>query len=115
MTIILSVLSTSSFAEFSISNMPNLTTATLFPVCNKILENGVKELGPNQGLCIGIILGVEDNANYDQKICVPKNVNIKDRIRIVRDYVATQPNRMNEAFASMVFDAMSKKWPCSIK
>lgn len=115
LTIILSVLSKGSFAEFSINNMPNLTTATLSPVCNKILENGVKELGLNQGLCIGIILGVEDNANYDQKICVPEKVNLKERIRIVMDYIATQPNRMNESFASLVFDAMAEKWPCPIK
>ncbi len=95
--------------------MPNLTTANLSPVCNKILENGARELGLNQGLCIGIILGVEDNANYDQKICVPKNANIKDRIQIVRDYVATQPNRFQEAFASLAFDAMEKKWSCPIR
>jgi hypothetical protein len=112
---ILSMLSTSSFAEFSINSMPNLTTAALSPVCNKILENGARKLGLNQGLCIGIILGVEDNANYDQKICVPKNANIKDRIQIVRDYVATQPNRFQEAFASLAFDAMEKKWPCPIR
>ena len=76
-----------------------------------------KEAAENfsQGLCIGIILGVEDNAHYDKKICVPKNVDIKERAQVVGDYVATQPNRMNEAFASLVFDALVQKWPCSTK
>jgi hypothetical protein len=30
----------------------------------------------------------------------------------VRDYVSAQTKRMNEAFASLVFDALIIKWPC---
>lgn len=115
LTIIFSVLSTSSFAGFSINKMPNLTTAALYPACNLLLESTPREHGLYQGLCIGIILGVEDNAHYDQKICAPIDANIKDRIQIVRDYVVTQPKRMDEAFASLAFDAMAEKWPCTVK
>jgi len=92
--------------------MPNLKTASLNPVCSQLLKSDVQERGFNQGLCVGIILGVEDNAHYDKKICVPADINIQGRVQVVRDYVSTQPNRMDEAFASLVFDAMAEKWPC---
>ena len=95
--------------------MPDLTTAKLNHECNRLLVSKTKEAGFNQGLCVGIILGVEDNAHYDKKICVPQNVGIKERAQVVRDYVASQPNRMNEAFGSLVFDALIRRWPCSFK
>ena len=97
------------------NTMPDLTTARLNLICSEIADGKAKAENFNQGLCIGIILGVEDNAHYDKKICVPQNVDIKERAQVVRDYVASQPNRMNEAFGSLVFDALIKKWPCSFK
>ena len=100
------------FAQSSPMNIPSLTTASLNPVCARLLEIEAQERAFDHGLCVGIILGVEDNAHYDKKICVPSNIEIKGRVQAVRDYVATQPNRMNEAFASLVFDAMAEKWPC---
>ena len=97
------------------NNVTDLSTARLSLVCSQIADGKTKAENFNQGLCIGIILGVEDNAHYDKKICAPKNVDIKERAQAVGDYVATQPNRMNEAFASLVFDALVQKWPCSPK
>jgi hypothetical protein len=101
--------------ELNMNSMPDLSTARLNLICSEIADGKANTENFNQGLCIGIILGVEDNASYDKKICVPKNVDIKERVQVVRDYVASQPNRMHEAFASLVFDAMIKKWPCSFK
>jgi hypothetical protein len=100
---------------FNMNTMPDLSTARLNLVCSEIAGSKAKAENFNQGLCIGIILGVEDNAHYDKKICVPQSVDIKERAQVVRDYVATQPKRMNEAFASLVFDALVQKWPCSPK
>lgn len=97
------------------NGMPDLTTARFNMICSEIVDAKPQEGNFNQGLCIGIILGVEDNAHYDKKICVPQNVGIKERVQVVKSYIATQPNRMNEAFASLVFDAMLEKWPCSSK
>jgi hypothetical protein len=54
--------------------------------CNKLLVSKTAEASFNQGLCVGIILGVEDNAHYDKKICVPKNMNIRDRLIVVKNY-----------------------------
>jgi len=104
----------SVLAESLLMPIPNLTTGRLNSICNQLLSDQHQAAGFNQGLCVGIILGVEDNANYDKKICVPKNVDIKERIRVVNNYITTQPNRASEAFASLTFDAMVKKWPCPI-
>ena len=104
-----------AFGESIMNGMPDLTTARFNVVCSEIVEGKTQEGNFNQGLCIGIILGVEDNAHYDKKICVPQYIGIKERVQVVRSYITSQPNRMNEAFASLVFDAMSEKWPCSSK
>ena len=104
-----------SFAESDPNKMPDLTTAKLNIECNRLLISKTKEARFNQGLCVGIILGVEDNAHYDKKICVPNTMNIRDRLIVVKNYVETQPKRMKEAYASLAFDALIQKWPCSPK
>ena len=102
----------SAYADTRAKDMPDLSTAKLNLECSEFLGGRVQ--GPNfsQGLCIGIILGVEDNASYDKKICVPITIGIEERVIVVRDYIATQPKRMREAFASLAFDALIRKWPC---
>ena len=102
----------SAYADTKAKDMPDLTTAKLNLECGEFIGGKVPELGFNQGLCIGIILGVEDNASYDKKICVPITIGIQERVIVVRDYIATQPKRMREAFASLAFDALIRKWPC---
>jgi Rap1a immunity proteins len=101
-----------AFGEFNMDGMPDLSAARFNLVCSEIADGKVREENFNQGLCVGIILGVEDNAHYDKKICVPKNISIKERVQVINDYIATQPKRTNETFASLVFDAMIEKWPC---
>ena len=93
--------------------MSDLTTARFNLVCSAIADGKVKEQNFDHGLCIGIILGVEDNAHYDKIICVPQSIDIQKRAQVVKNYIASQPNRMNEAFASLVFDALVQQWPCS--
>ena len=104
-----------SFAGLDPNKIPDLSTTKLNLECNRLLVGKTEEASFNQGLCVGIILGVEDNAHYDKKICVPDNINIRDRLIVVKNYVETQPNRMKEAYASLVFDALAQKWPCSTK
>jgi len=100
------------FAETKATDMPDLKTAKLNQECSDFIEGKLQAVNFSQGLCIGIILGVEDNAHYDKKICIPNNIGIRERVIAVRDYVSTQPKRMNEAFASLVFDALVVRWPC---
>jgi hypothetical protein len=101
-----------AFGEFNMDGMHDLSAARFNLVCSEIADGKAREENFNQGLCVGIILGVEDNAHYDKKICVPKNISIKERAQVIRDYIGTQSKRTNETFASLVFDAMIEKWPC---
>jgi hypothetical protein len=57
-------------------------------------------------------LGVEDNASYDKKICVPANVSIKDRVQVINGFIQKNPSKIDEVFASNVFDALVYAWPC---
>jgi hypothetical protein len=113
--ILLTTFCMNSFAGSDPNKMPDLTTAKLNTECNRLLIIKTKEASFNQGLCVGIILGVEDNAHYDKKICVPNTMNIRDRLIVVKNYVQTQPQRMMEAYASLAFDALVQKWPCTAK
>jgi hypothetical protein len=113
--VILITFGMNSFAVSNPNTMPDLTTAKLSRECNALLVGKTQETSFNQGLCVGIILGVEDNAHYDKKICVPHTMNIRDRLIVVKNYVETQPKRMQEAYASLAFDALVKRWPCSAK
>jgi hypothetical protein len=95
-------------------NIPNLSAKTMLSSCTVLLENK-RLLTYADGLCMGIIYGVEDNARYDKKICIPKGVDQLERINVVTQYVLGQPKRSTEAFASLVFDALLQKWPCLVK
>jgi hypothetical protein len=97
------------------NNIPDLSAIKLSIICSEIADGQLTEENFNQGLCIGIILGIEDNAHYDKKVCIPLNVDIKERAQVIKEYIVSQPNRMHESFASLAYDAMTKKWPCSFK
>jgi hypothetical protein len=111
--LVLILFCSNSFAESNPIQTLDLTAAKLSLECNGLLAGKKEDPSFNQGLCIGIILGVEDNAHYDKKICVPNTANMRDRLMVVKSYVENQPKRMKEAYASLVFDALVKKWPCS--
>jgi hypothetical protein len=100
--------------ESQMQTIPNLSTEKMLSSCAALLENK-KPLTYTDGLCMGIIYGVEDNASYDKKICIPKAVDQLERVNVVRQYVLGQPKRSTEAFASLVFDALLQKWPCIVK
>uniref|UniRef100_UPI004048B5A5 Rap1a/Tai family immunity protein n=1 Tax=Polynucleobacter sp. TaxID=2029855 RepID=UPI004048B5A5 len=100
--------------ESQMQTSPSLSTETMLSSCTALFENK-KPLTYADGLCMGIIYGVEDNANYDKKICIPIAVDQLERINVVRLYVLGQPKRSTEAFASLVFDALHQKWPCVVK
>ena len=92
----------------------NLSTEKMLSSCTALLENK-KPLTYADGLCMGIIYGVEDNASYDKKICIPKTVQQLEKVTVVKHYILGQSKRSTEAFASLVFDALYQKWPCLVK
>ena len=109
--------SASAFGESKIDPL-DLSASKLAAVCSKFLtESKSREVVPDfsAGLCIGIIVGVEDNAAFDQKICIPITTTTYDRISAVSSYIATQTGRAKEAYASLAFDALIANWPCKTK
>lgn len=73
-----------SYAEPAPIAKLNLSTAKLNFECNKLLASKTEEANFTQGLCVGIVLGVEDNAHYDKKICVPNDIKMSDRLKVVK-------------------------------
>jgi len=118
LTCVLLLFSTaSSFANSNI-NSPDLSASQLDAVCSKYLNDSKNSAPLNDfsfGLCLGIIFGVEDNATFDQKICIPPTTTTQDKIAAVSSYIATQKNREKEAYASLAFDGLIAKWPCKTK
>ncbi len=66
---------------FNMNTMPDLSTARLNLVCSEIAGSKAKAENFNQGLCIGINLGVEDNAHYDKKFVSPKMLILKSVLK----------------------------------
>ncbi len=88
-----------------------LNTPQMNKHCQSYLDIN-KQKGFDQGVCLGIILGVEDNASYDKKICVPANVSIKQRVQTINEFIQKNPSKKHAVFASNVYDALFYKWPC---
>lgn len=85
---------------------------------NKECEYSYKIVNHNAfkiGLCLGIILGVEDNASYDKKLCIPTNVTIEQRVKTINIFIHENPSKRHATFASNVYDALFKEWPCTLK
>ena len=112
------VILSSAFGETKMVEPLNLSTKDLAPACESLINNYPENSDKPtflQGLCLGIILGVEDNAAFDKKVCIPKSINMMERLKVVRDYISTQRGRGDEAFASLAYDALYQKWPCEKK
>jgi hypothetical protein len=88
-----------------------LTTPQMNQYCQSYLDAN-KQKDFDQGLCLGIILGVEDNASYDKKICVPATVSIKQRVQAINGFIQKNPSKIHAVFASNVYDALFYRWPC---
>ena len=62
------------------------------------------------GLRIGLVAG----ANYvDAKSCAPEDATNSQLMRVVLGYIEMRPQRMNEEFMKLVFEALRSAWPCS--
>lgn len=84
----------------------SLSSASIEPFCR------AEGRSYEKGLCLGLILGVEDNASFDHKICVPPTTTNDTRIKTILLYIKRQSHRDEESFASLAFDALHERWPC---
>jgi len=62
-----------------------------------------------QGFCAGVIQGLI----YDRTdICLPSGVEKGQAVRIVVQYINSQPARLHEDFTMLAAEALRKAWPC---
>jgi hypothetical protein len=97
------------------SSMSTMTTMSrMIQACQLFLKDeNTKDF--DTGLCLGIIIGVEDNASYDKKICIPTETVMRQKVETVLTFIQNNPSLMNASFASNVYDALSPQWPCATK
>jgi hypothetical protein len=70
-----------------------------------------------QGMCVGGIAGILFLANAATKttahaICIPSTVSTAQSLTVVVRYLRNHPEKLNDAFASLVLDALREAWPC---
>ena len=102
-----------AFSQTKVVDGIDLSTQALLKECRAYTQSSATKTY-NQGLCIGIILGVEDNASYDHKFCIPPNTSIKERITTIENFIKNNPSYSDAPFASNVYDALVRKWPCKV-
>jgi hypothetical protein len=102
-----------AFSQTKVVDGIDLSTQALLKECRAYAQSSAAKTY-NQGLCIGIILGVEDNASYDHKFCIPPNTSIKERITTIENFIKNNPSYSEAPFASNVYDALVRKWPCKV-
>jgi hypothetical protein len=90
----------------------------LLPACRSFMNDKPVE-GDNpctrardEGRCSGIIDGVDEAAN---DICVRDGVTRGQMILTVIKYIDARPQRMNERFAKLAYEALKAAWPCKGK
>ncbi len=105
--------STQAFSQIKTVDGLDLSTPALLKECRAYAQTSAAKTHA-QGLCIGIILGVEDNASYDHKFCIPPNTSIKERIATIENFIKNNPSYSDAPFASNVYDALVRKWPCKV-
>jgi Rap1a immunity proteins len=83
------------------------TANQLMPACHKWI-NGSTETPLDQGICMGIVIGVAQAGD----ICTPSGVTNGQALRVVVQYVDQRPARMHESFRNLAHEALKAVWPC---
>jgi hypothetical protein len=71
-----------------------------------------------QGMCVGGVAGIMFLANAATKttahaICIPSTVSTAQSLTVVVRFLRNHPEKLNDAFASLVLDALREAWPCT--
>jgi Rap1a immunity proteins len=64
-----------------------------------------------RGYCVDLVIGLARDA-YAPRICLPREVTDEQIVRVVVQYIDSQPARLHEDFAVLATEALSKTWPC---
>jgi Rap1a immunity proteins len=60
---------------------------------------------------VDLVLGVARDA-YAPRICLPREVTDEQIVKVVVQYIDSQPARLHEDFVLLAMEALRKTWPC---
>ena len=89
-------------------------TATFrMPGCRSFLnqDNGLRYVFSG-GVCSGVVEALISMA-ATLGVCCPPETTVDQGVRVVVQYVSSQPARLNENFEALAVEALRKAWPCS--
>ncbi len=82
--------------------------------CKAILTNAQGTF--SQGICAGSVytmLFVGYRLRQDTSFCPPVNVTIEQGIRVLVQYLESQPQNLHENFQGLMLRSFRDAWPCS--
>ena len=82
----------------------------LMPGCRDFIRAGTgnTHLG---GYCVDLVLGVARDA-YAPRICLSREVTDEQIVKVVVQYIDSQPDRLHEYFVLLAMEALRKTWSC---
>jgi hypothetical protein len=83
------------------------------PGCRSFLnqDNGLR-YDFSGGVCSGVVEALISMA-ATLGVCCPPETTVDQGVRVVVQYVSSQPARLNENFEALAVEALRKAWPCS--
>ena len=82
----------------------------VMPGCRDFLGTGTSSAHVGD-YCVGLVTGVARYA-YEPSICLPRDVTDEQIVRVVVQYIDSQPARLQEDFVLLATEALRKAWPC---
>ena len=82
----------------------------IMPGCRGLVADSSGNLGDfRQGICAGSINAI---IRFDPDICLPKGSTVGQAVRVVVQYIDSQPARLHEDFVDLAAEALRAAWPC---
>jgi hypothetical protein len=82
----------------------------VMPGCRDFIRAGTAN-AHLRGYCVDLVIGVARDA-YAPGICLPQEVTDEQIVRVVVQYIDSQPARLQEDFVVLATEALRKAWPC---
>jgi hypothetical protein len=82
----------------------------IMPGCRGLVADSSGNLGDfRQGICAGSINAI---IRFDPDICLAKGSTVGQAVRVVVQFIDSQPARLHEDFIDLAAEALRAAWPC---